>query len=122
MKEKQKGTILIIIFILVLVILPSFCYASDIGLGSLDAYGSQMSESKKLKDMAGPFITVLQTVGSIASVIVLIIIGIKYMVGSVDEKAEYKKTLVAYVIGCAIVFALSNLLGIIFDITTKMLN
>ena len=67
-------------------------------------------------DKAGRVITVVQTVGSIASVVCLIVIGIKYMTGSVEEKAEYKKTLVPYVIGAALVFTITNLLSIVYHI------
>ena len=35
-----------------------------------------------------PIIGVITTIGIIASVITLIILGIKYMVGSIEEKAE----------------------------------
>lgn len=120
--RKTRIKIIIIIFLLLLVILPKFCYAIDIGLGDLNNYGKNMADSRNLKEMVGPIIAVIQIIGSLASVIVLIIIGIKYMIGSIEERAEYKKTLVTYVIGCSIVFALSNLLGIIFNITTSILN
>lgn len=121
MRTKQIKKCLII-FGLALVILSNFCYASDIGLGSLDAYGSGMAQSQRLKNMAGPIVTILQMVGSFASVIVLVVIGIKYMIGSVEEKAEYKRTLMPYIIGCAIVFGFSNLIGIIFNVATGLLK
>ena len=46
-------------------------------------------------------------------VIVLIVIGIKYMVGSASERAEYKKTMLPYIIGAVIFFSLSQLLALI---------
>ena len=41
------------------------------------------------------------------------VIGIKYIMGSVEDKAEYKKTLKPYVIGAVLVFGITNILGII---------
>lgn len=120
--NKKRTKIWLIIFVLVLVILPNFCYAIDTGLSSLDDYAKSMGESQRLKEMTGPIITVLQTIGSITSVVVLIVIGIKYMIGSIEERAEYKKTFMPYIIGCAIVFAFSNLIGIIYNITINMLK
>ena len=67
-------------------------------------------------------IQIISTIGSIASVIVLVIIGIKYMMGSAEEKAEYKKTLLPYVIGAALVFAASAIAGIIFGFTQNIGN
>ena len=43
-----------------------------------------------ITNIGNQIITILSTVGSIASVIVLIILGLKYMMGSAEEKAEYK--------------------------------
>lgn len=57
----------------------------------------------------------IQTIGSIISVIVLTIIGIKYIIGSVEEKAEYKKTLIPYFIGAVLLFAGANIVQIIYD-------
>ena len=54
------------------------------------------------------------------SVIVLIILGLKYMMGSVEEKAAYKKTLLPYVIGAALVFAASAIAGIIYSFSINL--
>ena len=50
---------------------------------------------------------VLQIVGVVLSVIMLTVIGIKYLMGSAEEKADYKKSLMPYVIGAALVFTAS---------------
>ena len=62
---------------------------------------------------ANEIIGLVQMIGTITSVLALIIIGIKYMVGSVEEKAEYKKTMQPYLIGPVMVFSITNILFII---------
>ena len=62
-------------------------------------------------------VTIVSTIGSSVSVIVLVVLGIKYMMGSAEEKAEYKRTLLPYVIGAGLVFAASAIAGIIFGFT-----
>lgn len=57
---------------------------------------------------------IVQVVGSIAAVIVLVVLGIKYMMGSAEEKAEYKKTMIPYIIGAVLIFAASNLASMIY--------
>ena len=56
----------------------------------------------------------VQVAGSLLSVGVLVVLGVKYMMGSAEEKAEYKKTLIPYVVGAIIVFAASNIAGVVF--------
>ena len=43
------------------------------------------------------------------------------MMGSVEEKAEYKKTLKPYLIGAILVFGITNLLGIVQDIVASFM-
>lgn len=59
---------------------------------------------------------IMGTVMSIASVIAVLtfsIIGIKYMLGSVEEKAQYKKTLFPYLVGAIMVFGITTVIQII---------
>ena len=65
-------------------------------------------------------ITVLTVIGTVISVIVLIILGLKYMMGSVEERAEYKKTMMPYVIGAALVFAASAIAGMIYSFAINL--
>lgn len=70
----------------------------------------------KLADIGNTIIGVVQIIGSIVSVAVLAILGIKYMVGSAEERAEYKKSMKPYIIGAVMVFSITNILVIILKI------
>lgn len=48
------------------------------------------------------------------------ILGIKYMTGSLEEKAEYKKSMIPYLIGVAIFFSLSTILTTIIDLVSNI--
>ena len=67
-----------------------------------------------------PIIGVITTIGIIASVITLIILGIKYMVGSIEEKAEYKKSMVPYLIGAFFVFSVSTVVTFIMNMSNNL--
>ena len=58
---------------------------------------------------------VLQAVGVILSVVMLTVIGIKYLMGSAEEKADYKKSLMPYVVGAALVFTASIFAQAIYE-------
>lgn len=76
-----------------------------------------LDNADKVKSIGNKIIGIVQFIGTFASVITLIVMGIKYMLGSVEEKAEYKKTMMPYVIGAIMVFAITNLLAIISSVT-----
>lgn len=77
---------------------------------------TSVSGGSELKKIGNKIIGAIRVIGSIISVIALTVLGIKYTIGSVEEKAEYKKTMKPYIIGAVMVFAITNILGIIQDI------
>lgn len=81
---------------------------------------TKSSDESVLKNIGNHIIAPISVIGSFVSVFALILIGVKYMLGSVEEKAEYKKTLLPYIIGCIMVFGIINILGIIYDISIQI--
>lgn len=75
-----------------------------------------------IKDMdvvankAGVIFDIITTIGIIVAVVTILIIGIKYMIGSVEEKAEYKKTMIPYIIGVVMLAGISGILKVIATI------
>ena len=118
--KKYINISIILIIIITLLIIPNLSLADDLGLGSLEQYGQVVGESNRFDNILNSVIQIIQTVGSILSVIVLIVVGIRYMLYSAAEKAEYKKTAIAYIIGCAMIFSISNLLSIIYGDVKSM--
>lgn len=104
MKKNYKNFISIFFIIITTLIIPFNCYAMDLGLGDLGSYKGNNSGSSALQSRVGTILGIIQMVGTIISVIMLIVIGIKYMIGSVEERAEYKETLKPYLIGAFILF------------------
>ena len=89
-------------------------------LGPLENYGQITGSSDIFQDKVGKILGVVQIVGSLVAVICLIVLGVKYMMGSVEEKAEYKKTLLPYFIGALMVFGITNLLNVIYKVMINM--
>lgn len=67
-------------------------------------------------DTTGVIVDAIRVIGIVVSVVVLLVLGIKYMVGSASEKAEYKKSMIPYLIGVFIFFTLSQVLSIIITV------
>lgn len=87
--------------------------AADITPSSIDGSTSDV-DVINISTLGNSIVRILTTVGVVASVIVLVVLGIKYMMGSAEEKAEYKKTLMPYVIGAGLVFAASGIANIVY--------
>lgn len=72
-----------------------------------------------ITDIGNTVIGIVTVIGMVASVLVLVVLGIKYMMGSAEEKAEYKKTMIPYIIGCFMLMGVSILVGLIEGIANS---
>ena len=83
---------------------------------NVDDWKPKISKSAETSvyDKAGIIIGRVTAAGTIISVAVLVVIGIKYMLGSVEEKAEYKKSLIGYVVGAILLFGILNIVNAIY--------
>lgn len=116
MKVKK---IIIIIALISVIILPNFSFAGDVsaetiitGMSSVKD-GMTADTDKGIGKVINIVIGLLQVAGTGISVIVVSILGIKYIVASVEEKAEIKKQAVPIVIGCILLFGAVNLMAAI---------
>ena len=92
----------------------------SINVGAYEDKIGNLKDADSIKDIGNILIGVVQFVGSAVSVLALIVIGIKYMMGSLEEKAQYKQTMKPYVIGAFLIFGVSNLIAIIASIAESM--
>lgn len=112
--------ILIVLTILLITIIPNYCYSSNpdtssLGLGDLNKYEGTNIGSTKFEKKANTVFAYIRNIGIVLSVVVLIVIGIKYMLGSTEEKANYKETLLPYIIGAFLLFTGSLVPQLIYN-------
>lgn len=65
---------------------------------------------------------IVQVVGIGVAVIALLILGIKYMYTSPDEKADIKKQLIPFIIGGFLVFGATSLVKIVETFTGELIK
>lgn len=72
-------------------------------------------DSQKFVGKVGVILGAVRNISVVISVIALMIIGIKYIFGSVEEKANYKQTLIPYVVGAVLVVSGTTLVSFIYN-------
>ena len=82
--------------------------------------GNGNVQTNDLTKVGNNIVTIIQVVGIVIAVIVLLVIGIKYMMGSASEKAEYKKTMIPYIVGALLIFAGTSLVRVIYSLSTSV--
>lgn len=111
MSKKTIKIISIIAVILCVMMSMTTCLAAgtssseDLDIKNLT--GQSSVDVSKIETVGNSIIKVLKNIGFVLAVVMLMILGIKYMMGSAEEKAEYKKTMLPYLIGAVLIFAAS---------------
>ena len=82
--------------------------------------GNGNVQTNDLTKVGNNIVTIIQVVGIVIAVIVLLVIGIKYMMGSASEKAEYEKTMIPYIVGAVLIFAGTSLVRVIYSLSTSV--
>lgn len=114
MKLKNKLLIVLMVLIISIISISTISLAKYTPGKFGDAISSADVDATEIKNIGGQIVGIIQIVGTIVSTGMMMILGIKYMIGSAEEKAAYKKTLFPYFIGAVLIFGASNLTQVIY--------
>lgn len=117
----MKKTMKILTVLLLAIVLITFAtnvFAADSGaLDPKNITASYGTSDGGLSEKAGKIMGMIRNVSAIAAVIIIMVLGVKYMLGSVEEKAEYKKSFVPLIVGIVLVVAATAIASFIFNMT-----
>ena len=68
---------------------------------------------EKVQNVTNTMIITVRIVGTAIAIIMLIVIGAKYMIAAPGEKADIKKAAIPYIIGAILLFGAVQVLGLI---------
>ena len=117
---KTRAIRLAIMIVTILLFIISPITKATIDTGSYRPSDPNAEDVEKILGIANPIVGTIKVIGIVIAVITLMLLGFKYMTGSVSEKAEYKKTMIPYLVGAVLVVAITQLLGVIIEIVTDI--
>ena len=112
MKKTVKIISSIILTIMVLVTMGSIVLAYS----PANIQADTSADTTDLTNITSKILGAIQIVGVALSVIILVVLGIKYMMGSAEEKAEYKKSMIPYLVGAVLIFAAPTIANIVYNL------
>ena len=120
MKKKIITTLLTLIFVVFALSIPVF--ANPPGSSSLQDINNPWGTNTQLRRAGNKVIGIVWVVGGVASVIFLMMLGIRYMIASPDEKAQVKQQLIPFVFGAILTFGAINIIGIVGTFASNIWN
>lgn len=112
MKTRNKKILIMLASILLFVVLGT---TTVFGLTPSELNGATVTDTT-ITDLGKKIIGVLQTVGIVLSVVILVVLGLKYMMGSAEEKADYKKTMIPYLVGAFCIFLAPTIANMVYNL------
>lgn len=109
-----------VIFVIAIILIQNtvFAYNWKNEISGADSWKGDNGIVNTTKTVMGTGIAVIRTVGTGIAIIMLTYVAIKYMTAAPNEKAEFKKSATAFIVGAIVLFASTNILGIIADFAT----
>lgn len=111
----NRKTMKVVSAILVAIIL-TFSISNIVCAQGPGAYtGTTPSNVTEINELGNKIIGILQVLGSITAVVILMVLGFKYMMGSAEDKADYKKSMIPYIVGAICIFLAPMIAGAIYN-------
>ncbi len=117
MKKTVKIISTILIALFVVCAIANVALADDVD--PKDFPGSQGNmNTANITNVGNQVIYLIRLIGTMISVGVLVILGVKYMTASPEGKADFKSTMIPYLVGAVLVFAATWVASAIYGFAT----
>lgn len=77
---------------------------------------SSPASTEGVEKIAGNILKIIRNFAVIAAVVLITILGIKYMMGSAEEKSGYQKSFIPLIVGIVVVAAATQIATMIFSV------
>lgn len=113
MKKSVKVLSIVLMTITVLTVICNITYAAGVTPDIITA--KEPADATKMVDLGGKILGGLRVFGTIASVLIIAILGIKYLTSSPEGKADYKANMVPYIVGAVLLFGATNVASLVYN-------
>lgn len=125
MKNKMKLISMVVVIMIMIFTLLSVVYEVKADFNPeniINKVGTEANtvdvDTTSLNSKAGKILAYIRNIAVIAGVIIITILGVKYMTGSLEEKAEYKKSFIPLIVGIIVIMAATAIATTIFSIAS----
>ncbi len=118
-KTNKLIVVLSIIFCILAIGVMSYATSAGDVLSGLTGEGANVN-TEGITNLGNSIVAVVRIVGIVVAVVILLVLGIKYMMGSAEEKAEYKKSMIPYIVGAVLIFASTTIVGVVYDMANAL--
>lgn len=115
--KKTMKILTAILLIAIIACMVNNVFAASTIIGDLDsAVNSAIVDTSSITSTVGKVIKMIRNISIVLGVLIIVILGFKYMMGSLEEKADYKKNFISLVIGIIVIMGATSIASFLFSI------
>ncbi len=111
---KLLSVLMMVALITMSVVSPVFASNSSV----INGINIQSGNTQSMQELAGKILGFIRNIALIGGVVIIAVLGLKYMMGSLEEKSEYKKSMIPLVVGIVVVMSATTIAKLLFDTFT----
>ena len=115
MKKVNKMITVILTVMMMFTFFSTTVFGAKVNINNINS-NQNIDGETDIATIGSYIYSAITSLGIVLSVIILAILGVKYMLGSVDERASYKKSMMPYLIGAVLVFSASTIATVIYNL------
>ena len=116
----RKKRLICVLILLIMCMTTTVTYAVDISPIINGKWNSSIDSD--VNNIRGSVIAIVEVIGVSIAVIMLVVLAIKYMTSSPNDRAEVKKHMIPYFIGAILIFGAVGVVQIIRQFTEGTIN
>ena len=117
-KKTMRIICAVVIALTVVMSLCNVCFALNVN--EINPNNGSIKTDGGMEKVGSNIAAIIRNVGIVLAVVILMILGIKYMVGSAEEKADYKKSMIPYLVGAVVLFGASAIAGVVVSLSQNI--
>lgn len=110
MKKSMKIVSTLMMAVMMIMVATPVFASTNVTVTPVPPTGTQ-----NILTLAGKILGFLQWIALIGGVLIIAILGIKYMMGSLEEKAEYKKSMIPLIVGIVVVMGATTIANLLVN-------
>ena len=113
--KKSLKIVSIMMMAVMMIMVATPVFANSINVGNIIASTKPSDvDTSAAQGIIGKILGFLQWGAIAGGIVVITILGIKYMMGSLEEKAEYKKSMIPLIVGIIVVMGATTIAKTLF--------
>lgn len=117
--KKAYKVLSVLMIVLMVAITCTNVFAGD-ALTQMTGKDSDVDTSQ-IGKIGNKIFVIITNVAMVLAIVILAILGVRYMMGSAEDKSEFKKSMIPYIVGAVCVFGAGAIGKMVINVTSNII-